>query len=285
MSGDLGIAFALVISSGAIHSVWNLFAKRSRNKGAFLWHSQWVSIVVFLPWVARDFLSMTWNADAACFMLISMLLHAIYTFLLARAYTIGDLSQVYPIMRGTSPLLVPVVGVLFLQESLSAWGWAGIAAIVTGIGLISGLRAGKGVLANKPAVLYALSIGVCIASYIVMDKLALEHVPLFALNASSNIGNLCALAYGVVRAGELRSEWKLNKWTIGLVGIMAPGGYLLFLLALGLADVAALAPMREIGTAFGAMLGVWLLKEPGGSKRLPAAALITLGVIVMGIYH
>jgi len=282
----LGIAFTLVLLSGALHSVWNLFTKRSGSKDAFLWHSQWVSIIVFLPLIYSDARKIEWGAMAILLIGLSMILHAVYTILLAKAYTVGDLSQVYPIMRGTSPLIVPIVGILLLGESLSLLGWLGILIIIGGIVTLSrSSRSNSKIPTNKSAVLYAFAIGVCIASYIVVDKLALTYVPLFALNAATNVGNLIALTYFAQRSGQWREEWRVNRLAIVFVGVIAPGGYLLFLQALSMADVAALAPMREIGTAFGAMLGVWLLKESNGSVRIPAAILITIGVIIIGIYH
>ena len=99
------------------------------------------------------------------------------------------------------------------------------------------------------------------------------------------MGILLVLSFLLLGKSQLGEEWRLNKKTIAVSGFIAPGGYLLFLFALTLAPVSALAPMREIGTAIGAMLGIWLLKEKGGSRRITAAAFITIGVIIIGIYH
>jgi drug/metabolite transporter (DMT)-like permease len=82
----------------------------------------------------------------------------------------------------------------------------------------------------------------------------------------------------------VRAEWKLNRRNILLVGIFAPGGYLLFLFALSLAPVSHMAPMREIGTVFGSIFGIRLLRESGGVRRIVGGILITAGVISLGLF-
>lgn len=143
---NLYIAITLVILSGLIHSIWNLFTKRSVNKVVFLWFCQWMAIVVFLPLSLYeifhsniDFIPLTgW-----LLILASMALHGLYVLLLAYTYTVSDLSQAYPIMRGISPLLVPIIGVLLLKEHLQWIGWIGITLIVSGIFLVNGFQTRK----------------------------------------------------------------------------------------------------------------------------------------------
>lgn len=278
-----GVAVLLVLGSGFFHSVWNLYAKKSLNKNVFLWFCQLVAVVVFLPWtiVAWDSSAVTWAGLG--FILASMLLHGLYVVLLAAAYSAGDLSQVYPIMRGTSPLLVPLLAVTFLHERLSVIGWIGVAIIVASIALVSnvGLRRGAGSSAKAP--LLAFAVGVCIAIYIIVDKVALDYVPAVVLNQATNVGNMLLLSWATFRSGDIRRELKTNGKYMLLGGILAPGGYLLFLFALSLAPVAQLAPMREIGTVFGTIMGIFLLKEAQGTRRIMTSVLITVGIILLGI--
>ncbi|GAA3411447.1 EamA family transporter [Paenibacillus hodogayensis] len=279
-----GIAVLLVLGSGFVHSVWNLYTKRSLNKNVFLWFCQLTAVVVFLPWAIVELDAVHWSGQTALLVAASMALHGLYVVLLAAAYSIGDLSQVYPIMRGTSPLLVPFAGVFLIGEPLSVYGWGGVAFIVCGIVLLSGIRFDRSGSGTLRAPLLALAVGVCIASYIVVDKLALDHVPAVVLNEASNIGNMLALSVAAFRSNGIRQEWAANGKTIILGGILAPGGYLLFLLALSLAPVAQLAPMREIGTVFGTAMGIWILKEQQGPRRLFTSLMITAGVVVLGIW-
>lgn len=278
-----GVAVLLVLGSGFFHSVWNLYTKKSLNKNVFLWFCQLVAVVVFLPWtiVAWDSSEVTWAGLGV--ILASMLLHGLYVVLLAAAYSAGDLSQVYPIMRGTSPLLVPLLAVTFLHERLSVIGWTGVAVIVASIALASNVGLRRDARASAKAPLLAFAVGVCIAIYIIVDKVALDYVPPVVLNQATNVGNLLLLSWATFRSGDIRSEWKANGKYMLLGGVIAPGGYLLFLFALSLAPVAQLAPMREIGTVFGTIMGIFLLKEAQGTRRIAASVMITVGIILLGI--
>lgn len=204
--------------------------------------------------------------------------------MLAAAYEAGDLSQVYPIMRGASPLLVPLAGVLLLGEPLTLRGWLGVLAIIAGIALLSEASPRPGAMArSRKALLLALAVGLAIAAYIVVDKIALNHVTPAVLIEATNIGNALVLLPAVLRSGRVKPEVRRHKWTMLIGGALMPSGYLLFLFALSLAPVAVLAPMREIGTVFGAALGIAVLKEKGGARRLLSSCLITAGVIALGI--
>lgn len=288
-------AILLVLGSGFVHSIWNLFTKRSRNKNVFLWFCQLVAIAVFLPWTVLELDAIPGTGTAVLLIAASMLLHGLYVVLLAATYSVGDLSQVYPIMRGTSPLLVPLAGMLLLHERLTVQGWTGVALIVGGIVLLGEFRFGRrrgasaradaSLTAPLAAPLLALSVGVCIAGYVVVDKLALlADVPAVVLNEAGNVGNALALTWATLRSQAMRLEWSVNWRFMVLGGVLAPGGYLLFLFALSLAPVAQLAPMREIGTVFGTLLGIWILQERQGGRRLIASLAITAGIIVLGVW-
>ncbi|KRE38753.1 DMT family transporter [Paenibacillus sp. Soil522] len=279
------LAVILVLGSGCLHSIWNLYTKRSINKNVFLWFCQLVAIIVFLPWAIVE-----WDSSitiTGCWALLaSMFLHGLYIKLLAATYSVGDLSQVYPIMRGTSPLLVPLLGVTLLNEKLTTFGWIGVTCIVIGIVLLSNIKfkSNESSSSSLKAPLLALAVGICIASYIVIDKVALNYVSPVVLNEAINIGNLLALSWATFKSKGIRKELNVN-WKIMLLGgIIAPAGYLLFLFALSLAPVAQLAPMREIGTVFGTVMGIIILQEKQGTRRLLTSILVTLGVIIVGVW-
>lgn len=279
----VGLAMLLVLSSGFLHSVWNLYTKRSINKNVFLWFCQLVAILIFLPWTIIELTTSPINITGYQFILASMVLHGLYIILLAATYSIGDLSQVYPIMRGTSPLLVPLFAVLILNEKLTFSGWIGVILIVCGILFLSEIKLMGSDVNSLKAPLLAFAVGICIASYITVDKLSLKYVSPVVLNQATNVGNLIALTWatfvskGIYR--ELRTNWKI----ILLGGIIEPGGYLLFLYALSLAPVSQLAPMREIGTVFGTIMGIVVLREKQGKRRILTSMLITFGVIILGL--
>lgn len=280
-----GLALAMVLGSGMLHAIWNLLAKRSGSQMAFLWWAQLVAVVVFLP-IA---LLLEWDVIPiglipSGYLLISMTLHGAYLVLLAFAYRAGDLSVVYPIVRGTGPVLVPLLGVLVLHDRLSLWNAAGIALIALGIWLIGRGRRSSGAVPGKVIGL-ALAVGLAITAYTFVDKLAISYggIPPLTLNAASNVGNWLCLMPFALREGRWAAEGRENKrfWMLG--GLFASGGYTLFLYALQLEPVSRLAPMREIGTVFGTLLGIFILKEAHGPDRLIASTLIVLGVIAMAL--
>jgi drug/metabolite transporter (DMT)-like permease len=278
-------AISLVIASGLIHSVWNLFTKKSVNKIVFLWHCQWISVLLFLPFAVKAAMAAGSAVPLRGWLLVlaSMIIHGVYVYLLAKAYTFGDLSHVYPIMRGTAPLFIPILGVTLLGETLTLLGWVGVLAIVAGIWSIH-RGAGQRREPFSRATALALAVGISITCYTLVDKLALQYVSPVLLNEFGNIGNMLALTWAAVRSGEIRQEWRLNRSTIVLGGVLAPGGYILMLYALTVLPASQLVPMREIGTVFAAVLGIFVLKEKQGRSRLIAAAWITAGVIVLGVY-
>lgn len=279
-----GIAILLVLGSGFLHSVWNLYTKKSVNKNVFLWFCQLVAIIVFLPWTILEWDNTQFTGTGLIVIVASMLLHGLYVVLLAFTYSVGDFSQVYPIMRGTSPILVPLLGVTLLHEKLSFIGWLCVISIGLGIALLINIKFQRIELSSFKAPLLALGVGISIASYIVVDKIALNYVSPVVLNQATNIGNLLILSWATINSGVIRSELKVNWKIMWLGGVIAPGGYLLFLYALSLAPVTQLAPMREIGTVFGTAMGIFILREKQGTRRIFTSILITVGVIILGIW-
>ncbi|WP_193726866.1 DMT family transporter [Paenibacillus guangzhouensis] len=275
-------ALFLVLLSGFLHALWNLFTKSSIKKDVFLWLCQWAGVIVYLPLVVLYIPQSVADIKSYSLLFASMILHGIYVILLAKTYSLGDLSQVYPIMRGTSLLLVPLISVFFLGLHLGIVSWIGISLIVLGIFFISGAKINKISPRPRVEILLASAVGICIASYILVDAISINYWPPFVLNEATNLGNGIALSFSVFRSRTIRNEWKINWKTVLLGGIFAQGGYLLFLYAVTIAPVGQLAPMREIGTVFGTMLGIAILKEKQGKSRIIASIFITTGIIILG---
>lgn len=271
-------SLVLVVLSGLFHATWNAMAKSSADKNAFLWYCQLIPIVLFMPWALSTWHDATFTIASMLLLTASAVIHGGYCLLLAKSYTVGDLSQAYPVMRGTSPLLVPLVSVTMFGESLPLLGWLGILLIVVGIISINGLR-----LKSSPAVtIYALGVGLAISAYTIVDRQALAYFSPPLLNQATNIGNLIALSFALRGSVTLRKEWTLNRWPILGAAILAPSGYLLFLYAQHGAPLSALAPLREIGTVFGTVLAVTLLRERQGRRRMIASVVITTGILCLG---
>jgi len=275
----------LVLASGVAHAVWSMFTKRSLNKGVFLWSIMMIPSVILLPVLIAELWRnpLTWSGYGL--LLLSVALQALYSWLLSKTYELGDLSQIYPIMRGTSTLLIPIIGVLFLKESLSAYGWIGIMCMLGGFFLLSGLGGKRNETQPhglKPFAL-ALCVGLCTTSYVFVDKLNLENLSPLALSEATNIGFVLGLTPLVLASRQLRQEWRKNRSTILLGAVLNPGSYLLFLFAMQQAPMAHISPLREIGTVFATFLGILILKEQQGLKRIATSIVVFCGILLVGM--
>ncbi|MGF9698031.1 DMT family transporter [Paenibacillus sp. MABNR03] len=278
----------LVLASGMAHAVWSMFTKRSLNKSVFLWSIMMIPTVILLPVLIVELVRVPLSMSAYALLVLSMALQALYSWLLSQTYELGDLSQIYPIMRGTSTLLVPLIGVIFLGETLSSFGWIGIACMLGGFMVLGGVgsrraKTGSQVQGTKP-VLMALCVGLCTTSYVFVDKLNLEHISPLSLLEVTNIGFVAGLTPALLASRQLRQEWKVNRSTILLGALLNPGSYLLFLFALQQAPMARLGPLREVGTVFAAFLGILLLKEQQGKKRILCSIVIFGGILLIGMW-
>lgn len=278
----------LVIASGMAHAVWSLFTKKSLNKSVFLWSIMMLCTVLLLPTLVIELWQnpLTWSAYGLLF--ISVILQALYSWLLSQTYELGDLSQIYPIMRGTSTLLVPIIGVVLLNESLSALGWIGITLMLSGFIILSGVgsrhKSPKTQWQSLKPIVMALCVGLCTTCYVFVDKLNLQHISPLALLEVTNIGFVAGLTPLVLKSRQLRKEWQINRSTILLGAVLNPGSYLLFLFAMQQAPMAHISPLRETGTVFATFLGVLILKERQGMKRIACSMVITCGIILIGMW-
>lgn len=271
---------ALVILSGFLHAIWNVIAKHSRNKVAFLISIQAISLTVFLGTAYRGFLHTVWTTQTIVLFMLSMLFHGVYFVLLSKAYSRWDISQVYPIIRGTSSLIVPLTAIFFLQERLAPMGWMGVVSIVGGIFLLSELKFNQSALEGPLWI--ALGIGACVSGYIVIDKLAIQYSDPLTVNWVSTLGNILALSLFIEKKA-LKIEWQANKRWMLAGSILAPLSYIIFLFACQQGQIAQLSPIREIGTVFGTAFGIFILKEKKGKRRIFASILITTGILLLGL--
>lgn len=278
------LAVMLVLGSGLFHAVWNLFTKKSLNKIVFLWSIHLTAFVLLLPNFIHELATTPLRTGDRGFMLLSLVMQVAYYALMAQAYKYGDMSQVYPMMRGIGALLVPLASVLLFSETLNAVGWLGVAGIVIGLLAIGGAArfAGRPPAPNK-ALLPSVLVGCCIACYVVADRAVLDVLSPWALLEIGNISCVLFFTAGALRSKQIRREWRVNWRRLLLGSLMAPGSYLLFLYAMKLAPLAYIAPLREFGTVFGTLLAILLLKERQGAVRIAMSILITIGIITVGV--
>lgn len=214
----------------------------------------------------------------------STVIHLFYFAALVEAYRTGDLGQVYPIARGSAPLLTALTSLIFVGEHLSLLSWTGIAALAGGVLLLSARGGRELAHIDKRAIGFALLTALTICAYSVVDgigaRLAVRPV---AYSLWLFVGIAVALPpYALWRDGHAVIAATQRYWLRGFAG----GGlqvisYGIALWAMTLAPIAIVASLRETSVLFGAILAVTVLKEPVRPIRIVAALLILCGLVLL----
>lgn len=284
-----GLALALILAAAFIHASWNYLLKRSGGGTAFIWLFATLSALLYAPLAV----AVVWWTDpplgwlAFLLMLASAILHTAYYMLLDRGYRSGgDLSLVYPLARGSGPLITVVVAVLLLGENPSGVALAGAALIACGAVLLTGNLARLRERGSLLAVIYALLTGCTIASYTVVDKLAVAAfaVPPILQDWAANLGRVVLMTPLALRApDEIAATWRRARKEIIAVAILCPLSYILVLTAMVFTPVSYVAPAREVSILIAAVMGAQLLKEGEMGRRLLAATAMIAGIACLAV--
>lgn len=219
------------------------------------------------------------------YLVASAALHTGYQALLMRSFTLGDFGQMYPIARGTAPLVVTVLAVVFVGESLNAWQAAGVAVASAGLVGVAlwGIR-GSGARPHWPALLAALATGLSIAAYTVVDGVGVRAsgTPVGYIAWLMILEGLLIPGYAVYRRrGALVGQ--LRPYAVrGLLGAaLSMAAYGLVLWAQTRAPLAPVAALRESSIIVGAAIGALFFKERFGGPRIAAAGVLVVGIGLM----
>ena len=285
-------ALMLVLLSSVAHVGWNFLMKRARDHEAFVWWMQVAITVLFLPMAVFIAVVDPMESRGWLFVVGTGILHAFYFVLLGRGYARGDLSQVYPIARGTGPALVPILGVLLLGETVSPPAVGGVVAILVGIlvvywsGRLALMFKSPLMFLKEPGTLYALATGLFIAAYSIWDKVGVRYVSPFLYMYLMALGTGIIITPYILRSrgmAAVREEWRVNSRTIVAVGVLTFLAYGLVLSALEFSRVSYVWPVREIGIVVAVLLGSVVLKEPFGRGRVLGSCFIVLGVVAIAL--
>lgn len=285
----------LLLAAAALHAVANALLKQARDKLAFSWWMLGVFIALCSPVL---FFIPNAGATAWLIVLASGLLEALYFVTLARAYTHGDLSVVYPIARGSAPLFLLLWGSTFLRERPTSAGLTGIFAIVAGLYLINlpALSDWKRPLLGfrSPASRWALLTGALISGYSAIDKVGVTYFPPFVYLYLLLLVCWLALSFQWLfpaRRSALLQEIRKNQGDTPLLrsrvagvtaaALMGTGAYFLVLAAMQLSPVTYVGPVREVSVVIGAWIGIRFLAEKGGALRIAACILVAIGIILI----
>ncbi|MFD5032471.1 EamA family transporter [Streptomyces sp. NPDC058405] len=225
------------------------------------------------------------HAAAWPYLIVSALLHVGYQALLMRSFSLGDFGQMYPIARGTAPLVVTVLAAVFVGESLDAWQGAGVAIASAGLVGVAlwGIRGSK-TAPQWPALLAALATGLSIAAYTVVDGVGVRKSgsPISYIAWLMILEGVLIPAYALyARRGLLLAQLRPHA-ARGLLGaVLSLIAYGLVLWAQTRAPLAPVAALRESSIIVGAAIGAVFFKERFGTPRIAAAGLMVVGISLM----
>lgn len=288
-------ALALVVLAGLVHAIWNIAAKKASGDVRF---AAFNALLVTLIWAPLGFymgwnVVPQWGTTEWALVTASGTVHVIYYIVLLRGYRKADLTVVYPLARGSGPLLSSLVALFLLGEKVTPLAALGVLAVVGGVFLIAGgpglFRAAQDA-AKKARVLtgmaYGLLTGVCIASYTVIDGYAIKVV-LMSPILVDYFGNFIRLVLLVpplladraAAAALWRKQWKYAL----VVALLSPVSYVLVLFAMQTAPLSHVAPAREVSMLFAALIGGQLLGEGDRALRIFGAGCIAFGVMALAL--
>ena len=256
-------ALGLALASAFVHATWNLLIARERDTHAVTAAAMLTGVVVLAPFAAA-----TWRVQAAAvpYIAASAAFELAYFALLALAYARADLSAVYPLARGSAPVLVLVGSVIALGSSASVAQVAGVLLVGVGVIAVRGRQRGGGLW-------LALGVGACIAGYTIVDKQGIRHAaPLAYLELVLLVP---AIVYALAVRRRLRPALRTRA---PLAGVGMIGAYGLTLAALRLAAPAPVAAVRETSVVIGVALGALFLHERVGAARYAGAVAIAAGI-------
>jgi drug/metabolite transporter (DMT)-like permease len=270
-------AVALALGAAVLHAGWNVLLAGSRDaQSSTAGLLVWGVALLALPALLTGGVS----SDAIPFIAGSAVLELAYFVLLARAYAGGELSVIYPIARGSAPVVVLVFGAIALRESVSAGAAVGVLAVAAGVVLV-GLGAFRFHMDSESAhphrdLLFGLAIGVVIASYTLVDSEAVEHAdPIAYLTL---VVAPCALVYPLVT--KTRPDLSARN---ALTAAATYGAFLMVLAAFRLAPAAPVAAVRETSVVIAALFAAVFLHEAVGVRRLAGALLVAAGVAAIAL--
>ena len=294
---------ALVAVSAVLHLAWNVRLKtagdplRAATIGILAGCVGIVPVGVVMWWLEGR---PTLPVEGVALGVASGIVEAAYFIFLAAAYRRGDLSVVYPVARGTAPLLAVVVGVGLFGERLGGAGSLGVVALLAGflwlqrpwraIALAHGTgRAGARAAAGDSAILFALATGVMIATYTAIDRLGTRQVDVFTYAAILWV--TCAVVLvgwvAAIGGGDLFRYGPEASRRAALGGVLTLGGYLCILVALSVAPLSGVAPLRESATVVAAAWGAVRMGEASepreAVRRIGASALIVGGALLLAM--
>jgi drug/metabolite transporter (DMT)-like permease len=277
-------ALSFVLVAAVVHAAWNLAAKRISSGGTqFVWLYYTASAVVLLPVtvvllvVEPQRPQWSWLVAAV----VTSVLHIAYGIVLQRGYRVGDLSVVYPVARGTGPLLSVLAAVLVLGERPGWLGLVGAFLVIAGVLVISTGRKGGDRQAGKAGILYGLLTGAVIAGYTLWDAHSVTGLgvpPVVYFGLGSVLQSVLLAPGALAGRAEVTRIWREQRREVLVVALLSPIAYILVLFALTMAPVSLVAPARELSIVLGGLAAWLVLGERDAVRRLAGSVIVLSGI-------
>lgn len=268
----------LVLFAALLHASWNALLRGGADR---LWSMTIMCVAIAIVCLITTFFMAAPAPESWRYALLSALLHVGYNLFLVRSYRVGDLGQIYPISRGSSPALITLGAALFAGETITP-------AELLGIGLVSGgiiSLAFRGRSLSVPSLPYALGTGCFIAAYSVVDGIGarLSGAPLaYTVWMSALWGVLMPLVYIGLRDARSLFSVRPGMLTAAVGGLVSLLAYAIVIYAMNEAPLGAVSALRETSVLFAALLGYLFLGEKLTVRRMLACVVIASGAIIIG---
>jgi len=280
-------ALGLILVAAVCHATWNLLAKRVPSGVPLVWLFGTLGALLYAPLALGVILLQRpeLGPSQLLFILGSALLHIAYFLLLQHGYRGGDLSLVYPLARGTGPLLATLGAIALFGERPSLLALAGAALIIASIVALTGsVRSLRRAWAADGAVVFGLLTGTVVALYTLWDKHAVSvlAIPPVVLDwGTTTVRSLLLTPIAARRRREVRALWCEYRLMVMGMAVLVPLAYILVLTAMRVTPVSYIAPAREVSILIGTAMGAHLLGEGDRRRRLLAASGMLLGLVAL----
>ncbi len=275
--------FAAVLFAAFLHASWNALIKVSGDRLVIMAVTTGSASILVIP--ALFVLPLPDQASWG-YLLLSALIHSLYMLLLVHAYGLGDFAQVYPVARGSAPLLTALLGFILLGESMTLIELAGMCLIVSGILALALEHAGGMRQLSHAALFYSLLVGLSISAYSIVDGTGAR------LAGDSNsytawmffLDGFAVPLYAILKRPlpQLRISIA-SVWKSGLcVAALSTLGYWLVIWAFTQERIAPVAVLRETSVLFALLISIFVIGERFSRLRLIVTALILCGILLLG---
>jgi drug/metabolite transporter (DMT)-like permease len=272
-------AFLFAFAAAWIHGASNVFIGRRPEPEAAIAVMQVAGVVAFAPIAVIG-----WRVEQSAlpYIAASAALELGYFAFLAAAYRASEVSLVYPVARGTAPVLVLIGAVVFLGRGASTGQVVGVLTVAGGILLVRGVRLTVAA-ADARGFLLALATGVFIAGYTLVDKQGLEHAAPIPYVELVMIGPALCYTLAIGRVRGLRTLASEASLRVSAIGVILFGTYVLVLLALRLAPAASVSAVRETSVVVASGVAALVARERVGAARFAGAVLVAAGIALVAL--